>query len=398
MYGISDKTIRNWIESASQGKTRLELYYEGDKAFIADSLQNSSILDELVLRSRKYRNKRSHQRVKPSEEFYKLYNHQQIDEIIRSLEVYKEFPQHHRFRGEGAKYFDAYLQKLYKAGKNNHLTASTKLIDLNIGYLDSLLSDYEKVNVIDLGVGNGLASKELLGYFTSKGKLHKYIGIDISPELLDITERNLKTRFKDITIEKYIKDIAAEGSYSWILQANNGKQVLNLFLLLGGLIINFRKPEKALQMVCSIMHKNDFLITTTKLDNKESRSFFDFNSESDINKLPRHNKHVLELLNIQESFFEVEQFFSPKTKCRYIQIRLNIALSIHFNDMGFDKEIHYQKGDAILLWRAQHYNTQELMMLYKNAGFTTMQTSKTEDEAFTMMISRITPVDNHLTP
>ncbi|HEY5667590.1 MAG TPA: hypothetical protein VIR03_00330, partial [Candidatus Saccharimonadales bacterium] len=85
LYGVSDKAVRNWIEKAKLGKLNLELTVLDGKTYIKDSFHNSAVLEQVVLRGKKYHNKRAVHLVTPSHAFYELYTLDQVVDIINSI-------------------------------------------------------------------------------------------------------------------------------------------------------------------------------------------------------------------------------------------------------------------------------------------------------------------------
>jgi uncharacterized SAM-dependent methyltransferase len=393
-YNVSDKAVRNWIEGAQQGKFKLELIEEGKKIYIADSLNNGFVLEKLAERGKKFRNRRNYKVLSPNPKFYKLFNVEQQIDIINNLDKYREIPQHYRYFGDGGIYWDAYLHKLYTAASNNILSTTTQLLQFDWDYLCSLLDDYAYVNVVDIGVGNGLAAKELLGKLHSTGKLKKYIGIDCSQTLLDITKQNLKTWFgdsievkthaKDITYERFAEVVAKE-SYRNTDQAST----FTIFLFLGATIGNLKEPSQVLRVIRDSMGKDDILITSDKLDSERTRRFFDFNIVRDVSLLSQRNRLLLDLLSIEDSFYEVEQFFDEQHSSRFIQARLKVEISITFKIGSAQKTISIHKGEPILIFRMWEWYDQELAGLYKKAGFINIRMSKTPDQDYVLLISKV---------
>ena len=399
LYNVSDKAVRNWIDATQQGKLKLELLEYDDKTYIADTLHNNFILEELVHRGKKFRNRRTHKELAPSSNFYSLYGPKQVIDIANSLDKYREIPTHYRYFGEGATYWDAYLHKLYDAGISNILTATIELLRLDREYLDSLFDNYEYVNVVDVGVGNSLAAKELLQYLHDKGKLKRYIGIDSSKDLLDIAEQNIDNWFSNtIKIEKYVRDINYERFAEALAADSFGKDAtatINVLLFLGATVGNFREPSQALQTIRESMGKDDILITSDKLDSENARRFFDFNIESDKTTLSLRNRFLLDLLAIEESFYDVEQFFDEQQKSRFIQVRLKVEVSIQFKVGSFQKKIELRRGESILLFRIWEWTDRELVNLYEKNKFSQLRVTKSRNQEYILIISKI---DNSIKP
>jgi uncharacterized SAM-dependent methyltransferase len=270
----------------------------------------------------------------------------------------------------------------------NSLTNTVQLLEINQDYLDALTENYTKVNIIDIGVGNGMPVRTLLEHFTKKGMLKRYIGIDISQELLRIAGDNFNAWFgNDFPFESYIRDINYERFDDLLVGESfgaEGETTINLILFLGGTLNNFRKPDHPLTTIHDSMGRNDLLLFTKKLDTEKSRRYFELaapgNQEIDL---------VLRLLNIDESFYTVEQFFDELKMARQVQVKLNVALSIHFDLEGRQRSVELNKGDSILLWRAGHQSAVETIGQFDHNGFDLLQASRSKDQDYLLTISRI---------
>lgn len=394
LYNVSEKSVRNWIESAKEGRLPLQLSFDNDKYYVIDNITNNRTIEDLVAQGKKYRNRRSHRMIVPSAEFYSTYAPEQVVDIANNLETARDLPQQYRHLTAGGRYWDKYLQKLFDAQHGNTLTGTISLLRLNFNYIDNLIEDFDFVNVIDIGVGNGLAIREFLDHLKEAQKLNKYIGVDCSQELLDITERNIDAWFRGtIPVEKYVRDITWQRliDIAHLDKTEDSKsKTLNVFLFLGGTLVNFREPLQALYTIQDSMGPDDILLTSLKADSPSSRRFFDFHIEGDFSSsLPTHDIHALSLLGIDQSMYEAEMFFDKEDLCRYIQVHLKVGVTIKFEVEQFRKSIELPKGERVLLWRAWHYGPFELLELFKRADFANLQVTTTKEQDCLLVISKV---------
>jgi uncharacterized SAM-dependent methyltransferase len=397
LYNVSDKAVRNWIENAQKGKNGLDLLEYKGKTYIGDSLHNELLLGELAQSGKKYRNKRSFKKLTPLPKFYDLYSHTQAIDIIDHLDKYREAPLQYCYVREAAEYWNSYLNKLY-AISNSYVTSTVDLLRLDREYLNRLLENYDNVNIVDVGVGNGLAVKALLDHVLSTGKLRRYVGVDISPDLLDITEQNLRKWFgSSVLVEKYVRDITHQ-RFAEILTTNSYGQdatsTLNVVLFLGGTISNFKEPGQVLRTIRDSLGKNDVLITTVRLDSKRSRRFFDYNIKADKDILTLQDRWMLDLLSIDEPFYDVEQFFDERQMSRFVQVRLKFDISINFKLDAYLKTVEMYKGESILLVRMLHFNDKEIMRLYDESNFDQLRSAKTPNQEYLLLVSQV-KADHH---
>ncbi|HMI09198.1 MAG TPA: L-histidine N(alpha)-methyltransferase [Candidatus Saccharimonadales bacterium] len=394
-YNVSDKTVRNWIAASSNKKLGLKLYEENEKKYIADSVANNYLLAQLAVTGKKYRNNRTHKILSPSQKFYDLYTTRQIIEIANSLDKYHELSWHYSYFGDAAKYWDKYLYELYNAGKGNLLTNTVETLHLNLPYIDAIIGSYKYVNVVNICIGNNLAVREVLGHIRKSGKLKRFIMMDISPDVLDISEQNTKKWFKDtFIVEKHLIDIRHETFGHILAQDSFGadsSKTANLIFFVAGPIVNFRDPGHTFKTLHDSMGKSDFLFISHKRDTDQSRGFFDFNIKSDATLLSFRHKMLPDLLNIKESFYEAEQAYDENRKLRYIQIRLKVGFSLEFKVEKFKKTVELQKGDTIRLWWSRQYSDQESVNLLNEAGYSVLQAVQSVDRELFLTISKLKP-------
>lgn len=63
IYKVSEKSVRNWIEAAQSGKIELQLFEHNGKYFIANTSKNTTIIEKLVEKGKKFRNTRGHKKL-----------------------------------------------------------------------------------------------------------------------------------------------------------------------------------------------------------------------------------------------------------------------------------------------------------------------------------------------
>jgi uncharacterized SAM-dependent methyltransferase len=392
-YHISEGTVRNWIKASKSGKLALTLSSVGKREYVANTANNIATVERLVEKHRKYRNTKAVKTITPKPEFYKLFTEAQIYDIITNLEIHHEIPRQYNYFDGGADSWDKYSQRLAGEDNPNLLNQGIELLRKNQNYIEDFLKNYKYINVVDIGPGNGLPVKDLLQRLLDSGKLARYIALDISPEILHIAENNIKKwfdgrvqfegyeldinydRFNNILAEEYIKEEA--------------KDTANLVLLLGGTLSNFRKPDRPLSIVHDSMNRKDLLVFTDKLDMEVSRRYFDFNENPSQPQLPSIHGLIVDLLNIDKSYYDLLLGYDKQTHYRYEELVFKVAIDIRFEfDMG-QHTVTINKGDRILVWRFWQQTALELAHQFDQNDFYTLHSSQTEDEQFILTVSRV---------
>ncbi len=392
-HHVSEKTVTNWIREAKQGKLDLELHEEHGRAWIANTTRNIELIEQLVEKRKKFRNSRGVKTVTPKPEFYGLYNQQQIFDLTSSLDIYHEIPLDYAYFNGGADYWDEYAKRLASEKVPNFLTSTIKQLKANQGYIDDLTSRYKRINVVDIGPGNALPVKELLQHLLDQGKFGRYIALDISPSILKVAKRNIESWFDSkVSFEGHELDINHDRFTELLTEGALGesaKDVVNVVLALGGGFSNMRSPDDAFKIIRSSMNRQDLLVYNLKLDSKTSRQYFDLGIRTESTPLDAHKKMLVDLLNIDESLYDVEVGYDDQRRERYMHLRLKVALEITFSlDKGI-RVIEFNKNDTILVWRYWHQNAQEVIAQLTHNNFDVLQTSQTEDKDYLLTVSRV---------
>lgn len=392
MYPVSEKAVRNWIAAAKEGKLDLILHEEDGKAYIANVAKNIAFIQKLAEERKKYANSRSKKVVRAKDELYVLYNDSQLLDIISDIKTYHEVPNKYSYFDNGAEYWDQYTEMLAKEQVPNMFNSIDELVNLNISYIDEMTKSCSKVNIIDIGPGNGRPIRNLLSHLKDRGVLGRYIALDISKDMLEIVERNISDWFNDsIAFEGYVRDIAYDRFADLIAseKLQHGDDVVNIAIVLGGTLNNFRDPNEAFQTIHSSINKGDLFIHAFKLDSARSRQFFHFNEGDEVASLSNRDKRMLDLLSIDESMYDVEQEYNEELKARTIHIQLKIAVSVKLKIDGEEYSLDLDKGDKILLWRYWHLSSLDALRQLEASKFDYLQASQTDDHDYLLTISRI---------
>lgn len=391
LYNVSEKSVRNWIDAAESGKLNLELCEQNGKSYVANTVKNEMLIKEIVQKNKKYKNSRGVKTVVPTDAFYENYSHKQILDIISNLTNYQEIPTLYSYSDGGATYWDEYALRLVDEQTPNILTSTIKLLDMNSRYIDSLIENYQKVNVIDLGPGNGLPLKQTLTRLLENKKLNRYIAIDGSKEMLSILENNVKEWFGGaVKFEGYVRDFGHE-RFNDLLHddmADGEAMPINLVFVLGGTLNNFRLPDHALRTINASIGTHDLTVFAGYLDTPSTRRYFDFNASSSSNQ-KRRSLLILDFMGISEAMYDVERKFNPESSARSTCIIPKIDLNVKISLPKGTRTVELRKGEPILLWRHWHKDTMATLQQFAGNGFDIMQMTKSTDEQHYVLTSKI---------
>jgi uncharacterized SAM-dependent methyltransferase len=385
--------VHNWIDASKHKKLGLKLHEQKGRTYIANIPQNILLLEQFAEKGKKYRNSLHHKTATPTPEFYNLYSRKQILDIISNLTIHKEIPRQYNYFDQGSVNWERFADHQWEEKTPNLLKGTIDLLRANFEAIDRLVKGHSLINVIDIGPGNALPVRDLLNHLLEKGILHRYIAIDISEEMLHIAGRNIKEWFGDsVQFEGHVRDITFERFDDLLVDDmldKNAEETINLALLLGATPMNFQAPYDLLKVIYSSLGHDDLLIYTDKPDTEADRRYFAVNADPGASALSAKYSFIFDLLNIDESLYDVEMGFNVEQRVRYIRVRLKVALTIKFEFENGERNVKFDKGDTILLWRAWHQTALELISEFDKTGFTLLQSSLTKDRQYFLSISGV---------
>jgi uncharacterized SAM-dependent methyltransferase len=392
-YHVSDRTIRNWIEETKKGKLQLVLHEQGGRTFIANTTKNLSTIEGLVSARKKFRPHHTFKVITPKPEFYKLYSQGQVYDIVTSLEIHHEILRQYNYFDGGAASWDKYIKRLATEEAPNTYTRTIELLGANQSYIDSLIQKRKRVNIVDIGVGNAMPAKRLLSHLLELGVMGRYIAIDISPGMLQLAERNIKKWFGDkVDFEAYTSDINYDRFANILAEeyiGDSSDETINLILVFGGTLGNFRNPDGAFRIIHDSMGMKDLLVYANKLDTPNSRRYFDFNLQPGNATLAPNHRLIFDLLNMDASFYDVEMGFDEELNQRYIRVRLKVAIIIKFDFDEGERLIDLNKNDTILLWRNWQMSAMDTIHQFDRNDFYMLHSSQTDDQEYILTVSRV---------
>ena len=373
LYKVSPNTVGNWIESAEKKKNSLQLVSEGGRTYILNLAANHTLLKDLSLKGKKYKNSKSLKVIYPQPEFYKIFNEEQIIDIITDLEVNNEIDIKYTYFDIGAKSWDDKVNRSVNDEKIKVTVNSTlKLIKLTKDFLDDISNKYKNINIVDLGAGNGVPAKPLIEHFLAKKVLKEYIAIDYSPDLLKIVEANIKSWFgNDLKSKYYQRDFNFNSLRKLLFENAASEDTINILLFLGTTIENQRQYTLPLNNIRNSMGQNDVLIIGHRLDSQSARQEINFNINNkqlrnvDLDQLSL----ILKLLNISEEYYNIERYYVKRHKSRIIATKLKYDLRIEIKTDNFTKILYLSNKTKIIIFRHNHHSFREVIDILDNNGF-----------------------------
>ncbi len=225
----------------------------------------------------------------------------------------------------------------------------------------------EPFNIIELGAGDGLKTKELLKFLVRSEVDFTYMPIDISGEAMQQLESKLATSLPDLDVRPLI------GDYFEVINALNSEGRPNLYLFMGGNIGNYERAGavKLLRMLEGIMQPNGRLLTGFDLRKNPrviSRAYDDSQGTTrafNLNLLTRMNREL-------EADFVVEQFDFYSFYNPYNGEVRSALVSLAEQEVfmkALDTSFHFRKNELIRTELSKKYTLDEIAALAAESGF-----------------------------
>jgi hypothetical protein len=368
-YNVSRPTVGKWIIAAKNKDNLLELTEIDGVSYILDSKHNQKELENLKNKGSKFRNKIGYELLTVDDRFYKVFSESQSIEIITSLESDHIIPLKYTYFDQGAKMWDEYVKADMEDSEFSTKKEEKILITSSLDYLQLKLQKYKKVNIIDIGPGNGYASKPVIDKLLDLEKKVQYTGIDISTTMLEILETNLSTWYPNLNTEYQALDIDFDIFRNLLFFNRHSfkEDSCNLILFFGYTIGNFFDRNRIYKNFYDSMNRGDMLWFNCGLE-----------GEGELEELQRHAKNsfvvaesswIPEYLGIKPEMYSLEVKFNTRIESYTLVLKLNKDIGIRFNLRGSDKMVNFDQNDEIIVWNYCGYTVERILEEITNVGF-----------------------------
>lgn len=396
-YGVSPTTVANWIESAKKHKNNLQLIEIKDKTFILDTANNRLLMEKMTNDGRKHKSSDARKILTPLPKFYEIFNEEQISELILGIENHNEILHKYTYLNVGAKDWQNYSIRTFKENIANTISNTQTLLNNSTNIILGTLDIDQKFNVIDIGPGDLAPVIDLLDLMIKNLSINKYVGIDFSSEMLDITQSEFLKRYQNkIPYEQLVGDATKDFFQHKLLKlskdSNSQSKLKNLIMFVGSTIENEPSTFKTLLNIVSSLNKEDIILIGYTLNSTSGKSYFDLKDDNDDKKesiLNEKNKWIPDLLQITSDLYNVEQYYSEEETSRKMDLILNSDLEIEFNYDKLSTQLKFRKGDRITVWRHKHHSLAEIVRDFDKAGLEIMHTTTSKDMAQILIMARI---------
>jgi uncharacterized SAM-dependent methyltransferase len=283
-------------------------------------------------------------------------------ELITSIESSGEIPFKLAYLGDGAQLWDL-LSKLRANNKKGIHHMEQELLQKRLSaFLDSFKT--KKINIVDLGCGNGTPILPILKKISEDNKLKiRYVAMDISQELINLAEKEVKKRHPTIEIIKKIVDFEA-GNFADFIYDLNKNEYSSFFIFFGNTLGNFSNPGRILSNFRDSMGINDYLLIGTELENLSKVNLIveRYKNEEPVKKFVTNIPKNIGLNDLNSNYL-----VSWNERKQQVEIKLNLTKNV---DLKIENEkILLEKYEQILLVRSAKYNEQTITKLLSESGF-----------------------------
>jgi len=234
--------------------------------------------------------------------------------------------------------------------------------------LKQFLGDSEKFRLVELGAGDGTKTKVLLSHFVKKQVSFTYSPIDISGNVLEQLENDLKSEIPSLQVEPIV------GEYFKALKAlSSGNDSKEIVLFLGSNIGNFDRKSGVdfLKHIGDNLSEGDMLLIGFDLMKDPRKILAAYNDKEGVTKA--FNLNLLTRINTElGANFNVEYFdhfptYDPltgETKSHMISTKKQEVFI-----EALDETISFEAWEAIHTEVSQKYSHQMITSFAEEAGF-----------------------------
>jgi len=326
-----------------------------------------------------------------------------LSEILYSLEGKGEIPSKYMYFGENGlvnwKKRSINQKEELVSFTHASLGAEYQLINSNLDLVLGVVSNKNKINVVDIGPGTGYPVFPILSFLQEQKKLGKYVAIDIVDQMNDLAINNLKSVdiLAKMKTQKYVHDFEY-GHFADLMFEERKGGAVNLFIFMGSTLNNMIDRHRALANIRDSMTEGDLLWVGISLYNN-AQEIINFYSSLEVDspeymKKCSHHASPFEALGMNNwtefGQIVVEKFDEVGLLKYYFKVNKPFILEIPKpNDKKVTVQLKYQKGDKITMNRAKNYQQQDLISEFREAGFKIKNMSISDDYRYALVLASV---------
>ena len=382
---MSRATISRWVDLAQEGKNNLQLETSNNKVRILDNPHNDIELKRLTKEGQKYKNYTPLKNTSIDPEFYNLFSDEEIVEIHNDLKYKLQVK--HKYVYKQPQFWDNF----YKLGISPVSKANIELLDATLQDVLYLFHQKDKINLIDLGTGNGYPIKPSVEKLLKNKLLNSYIGIDISSKMLDLVDKNLQSWFPTIHTKTYTRDVETSRfgkiflDHKSIVYEKNTGDASNLILYMDGLC-NLDDRVQGLKNIRSGMSDDDLLAITFTLDTDSNKGQLNYIKDDESTM---RDGWYLQMLGVDIFDCQTSVEYDEKNNRKDKLYKLDKDYIVNFNISNRDQSIKLNSGSKISTWRHYLLSVDQFQKEIAQSGLEMINMKMDKSYSYVMALCRV---------
>jgi uncharacterized SAM-dependent methyltransferase len=328
--------------------------------------------------------------IKPSDSFYLPFSDAEITNIIEILETRREIPLKYSYKGKGAKIWNDYYLKYIVTKWYRKSNLENSFLKANFDYIDGTYQGCSKVNIIDVGCGNSYPIKETITRLDRLGKINKYLALDISDTLLQISQKNFSKWFPKIDYSCYSIDIENSSINQVVpnyFQNSDDLNIANIFLHLGVTIGNHHNRIQVFKNLRESMQAKDLLIFTNEIGSNSqwdglARGAYRYQAEQIY-------KWIQAKMGIPSRDSELIRKYDLVTDSVVANLKFKRDYTIDFSYRQINQKVNFLAGEEITIWRHHKCQMSELTQEMAAAGLKLVHSSTNQYQSHVMVVCQV---------
>jgi Histidine-specific methyltransferase, SAM-dependent len=367
IFGVSEGSVRNWIKKAINKEVHLQLVDVNGVKHILKNEHNLTIINELVEKGRKHKPLDTREVVQVDKEIYKVLDDNQLIELINLLETSKNIPHKFAYINGGADLWEKFYKRSLEDQTYQTTHSDLYFFENQYKLIKDTVNTDRKVNIIDIGGGNGEPAIPLLRQLQKDKLLNSYTAIDISQGMLDYVKKHLESNNIKTKCYFYTRDFEKDSLQDILFTTkySSGERLPTIILGLGGVLFNNSDIIYTLKHITKGLCPEDILIITNALSsNKDTINFSSFT----IPEIHELDTRISNFLQLKGESVETELLLNEKTGYREYNLILQKDIDIDFTKLKHTVRFH--KYDKITIWI---HKKDTFEIINKNAELLDMQ-------------------------
>ena len=256
----------------------------------------------------------------------------------------------------------------------------------NIDNLLAKFKGFKKVNLFDIGCGNGMPALSVIKYLKKFNIEITYTALDISQRMIEIDKQLLLEKYPEIQFSSDIIDLDYTNlSKNFIANKSNTTDA-NLIMFLGATIGNQQNTNRVFANIRGSMGLNDFLMIGAGVETNEVK----------LTATEPHNQYhykrttwILDYLGLEGCYPEttLDRYDADKREyTRKILIQKEVDTSVKIGD--YTIPLKFNEDDEILVSRFRRFKEEEIFHEVISKGFAIDQFVSSLDDSYVLFIVR----------